>query len=51
MLSDVRRVGGQESRGPSGVADQSIERMSAPISPPPMSHSGLESVSASDFIK
>src|SRR4051794_10699698 len=33
----VRRLCGQLSRGPSGVVDQSRERMSAPISPPPTS--------------
>src|SRR5579864_9538740 len=38
-LTVVRRLSGQESIGPSGVWDQSFERMSLPISPPPMSQS------------
>src|ERR1700687_527396 len=35
MLSDVRRLCGHCSTGPTGVRDHSIERMSLPISPPP----------------
>lgn len=34
-LTEVRRLCGQLTGGPSGVFDQSIERISAPISPPP----------------
>ncbi len=39
----MRRVGGQDSIGPSGVFAQSIERMSSPISPPPTSQSRVVS--------
>ena len=35
MLSTLRRDCGQVSTCPSGVLDQSMERMSAPIAPPP----------------
>src|SRR5207249_2882427 len=35
----VRRLLGQFSTGPSLVLDQSVERMSAPISPPPANRS------------
>src|SRR5690349_15188020 len=35
VLTDVRSDCGQVSAGPSGVAAQSSERISAPISPPP----------------
>src|SRR5258705_359380 len=38
MLVMVRRAGDQRSTGPSGEADQSLARMSAPISPPPRKH-------------
>src|SRR4051812_49263373 len=41
MLSAVRRLCGQLATAPTAVADQSIERMSAPISPPPASGSVL----------
>jgi hypothetical protein len=36
-LTDVRRLCGQPDSGPSGVADQSMLRISSPISPPPAS--------------
>ncbi len=35
MLTVVRRLCGHPSTGPSGVADQSIDRIKLPISPPP----------------
>ena len=35
MLSAVRRLWGHRSTGPTAVFDQSMERISAPISPPP----------------
>src|ERR1700738_3309241 len=35
MLSDVRRLCGHCSTGPTGVQDHSKDRMSWPISPPP----------------
>src|SRR5579862_3314921 len=35
MLTDVRRLWGQFSTGPSGVRDQSFARIRAPVSPPP----------------
>ena len=35
MLSAVRRLWGHRSTGPTAVLDQSMERISAPISPPP----------------
>ena len=35
VLTLVRKLCGQLSTAPSGVFDQSIERMRAPISPPP----------------
>ena len=35
MRTAVRRLCGQVSGGPSGVADQSKARVNAPISPPP----------------
>ena len=35
MLSDVRRLCGHCSTGPTAVRDQSKDRMSSPISPPP----------------
>src|SRR6267142_2540185 len=38
MLVMVRRAGGERATGPSGEADQSLARMSAPISPPPRKH-------------
>src|SRR5215471_10718977 len=38
-LTVVRRLCGHLSSGPSGVFDQSMERMTLPISPPPTSHS------------
>jgi hypothetical protein len=41
MLSAVRRLCGHPSTGPTAVRDQSIDRMSAPISPPPVSGSVL----------
>jgi hypothetical protein len=34
MLTDVRRLCGQSSGAPSGVADQATERIMAPIAPP-----------------
>src|ERR1700753_170680 len=36
-LTVVRKLLGHDSIGPSGVLDQSIERISSPISPPPTS--------------
>ena len=39
----MRSVCGHELIGPSGVFDQSIDRMSAPISPPPTSQSCFDS--------
>src|ERR671927_1998881 len=39
----VFNVGDHDSGGPSGVCSQSSARMSAPISPPPTSQSGLDS--------
>src|SRR5215217_7604739 len=41
ILAAVFRLCGHVSGGPSGDADQSIERMSAPASPPPMRKSSL----------
>jgi hypothetical protein len=38
MLRAVRRLCGHEELGPTGVLSQAMERMSAPISPPPSSH-------------
>ena len=38
MLAAVRRLGGQSPTGPSAVRDQSLARMSSPISPPPCGH-------------
>src|SRR4051795_1297910 len=35
MLRAVRRLCGHESTGPTGVLDQSMVRISVPISPPP----------------
>ncbi len=35
MLSAVRKLWGHRSTGPTAVFDQSMERMNAPISPPP----------------
>src|SRR3954454_15914895 len=35
MLSAVRRLFGHPSTAPTAVCDQSIDRMRAPISPPP----------------
>jgi len=40
MLTVVRRLCGQESMGPRVVCDQSIDRTSLPISPPPTTQSG-----------
>src|SRR6185436_8753559 len=40
MLSAVRRLCGQLAAAPTAVLDQSIERMSAPMAPPPASGSG-----------
>src|SRR5947209_5394432 len=37
VLTVVRRLWGQALTGPSGVRDQSIARIAAPISPPPAS--------------
>jgi hypothetical protein len=37
MLTALRKLCGQRSTGPSGVAAQSSVRMSAPSSPPPAS--------------
>ena len=37
MLTALRRLCGQLSTGPSGVSDQSLALISAPISPPPAS--------------
>ena len=34
-LTEVRKLCGHSEIGPSGVIDQSIERISFPISPPP----------------
>jgi hypothetical protein len=42
----VLRLLGQLSIGPSGVLDQSIERMSLPISPPPVSQSAARAPSS-----
>ena len=39
MLTAERRLWGHSATGPSGVRDQSSERMRSPISPPPASHS------------
>ena len=36
-LTVVRRLFGQVPSGPSGVVDQSIDRISLPMSPPPTS--------------
>src|SRR6266446_4178313 len=38
-LTVVRRLWDHDSMGPNEVADQSIDRISFPISPPPTSHS------------
>src|SRR4029453_9421678 len=38
----IRSAGDQESIGPIGVAAQSSERISSPISPPPWSQAGVE---------
>src|SRR5438874_6392409 len=38
-LTVVRRLWFHDSRGPRGVLDQSIDRISLPISPPPTSQS------------
>src|SRR5712691_7100046 len=38
-LTVVRKLCGHDSMGPSGVLLQSIDRISLPISPPPMSQS------------
>jgi hypothetical protein len=35
MLTAVRKLCGHDSTGPTGVFDQSIERMRSPVSPPP----------------
>ncbi len=43
----VFRLCGHSSAGPSGVADQSSERMRAPISPPPERKSDLLPVACS----
>ena len=44
MLTAVLTLGDQVSGGPSGVADQSLARMRAPISPPPASHAGASAI-------
>jgi len=41
-LTVVRKLCGQLSGEPNGVLDQSLERMSLPISPPPDKNSGTE---------
>src|SRR5665213_971812 len=51
MRSAVRRLCGQVSGGPSGVADQSWARVKAPISPPPARKSaeiGLSTLNIQD---
>jgi hypothetical protein len=35
ILREVRKLWGQFSTGPRGACDQSMERISSPISPPP----------------
>src|SRR4051812_10796459 len=42
MPTAVRRLCGQESTGPIGVAAQSCARTSAPISPPPARNAGSD---------
>src|SRR4051794_23024903 len=37
---EVRSDGGQPATGPRGVRDQSMARISAPMSPPPSKHRG-----------
>ena len=39
MLTADRKLWGQSEAGPNGVAEKSKERMSAPISPPPLKKS------------
>src|SRR5689334_13343194 len=46
ILTEVRRLCGQEAIGPSGVFDQSNSRMSLSISPPP----ARKSLWPADFI-
>jgi hypothetical protein len=46
MLTAVRRLCGQRATGPSRVADQSKERISAPISPPPARQSARADLDA-----
>jgi hypothetical protein len=50
MLTAVRRVCGQDSIGPTGDFDQSIERMRAPISPLPERRSAETASLAGEFI-
>ena len=40
-LTVVRRLWGQSSIGPSGVTDQSFERINSPMIPPPIKNSDL----------
>src|SRR5262245_11076697 len=39
ILTELRKLCGHDSIGPSGVSDQSISRINSPISPPPVSQS------------
>src|SRR5262252_829061 len=39
ILTELRKLCGHDSIGPSGVRDQSISRINLPISPPPVSQS------------
>ncbi|MFO1060788.1 MAG: hypothetical protein U1E53_27920 [Dongiaceae bacterium] len=42
VLTEVRNDCGQPASGPSGVAAQSVARISAPMSPPPARKSGSD---------
>src|SRR5215813_2560261 len=46
ILTELRKLCGHDSIGPSGVRDQSISRINFPISPPPVSQSACEAVIA-----
>src|SRR5262249_47387417 len=53
ILTELRKLCGHDSIGPSGVRDQSISRINFPISPPPVSQSARAAaiaLSPSQFI-
>src|SRR5215475_2028967 len=47
MLTELRKLCGHDSIGPSGVSDQSISRINLPISPSPVNQSARAAIALS----